>query len=172
MYLDLMDVLREAGASVEKPIRIEPTTLEDVEIVEPVRGSVRATNARQTIVISGHATTAVILPCARCLRPHPQHFDLELEAVAPLAFFRERLTGHADDESEPDDEIAALFDAHTLDVLELIRQAIVLQSPMQPLCSPDCPGLPEAKNYIETRDERWGALANWKIEKELDHGSA
>ncbi len=166
MYLDLMDVLRAPGNSVEKAIHIAPTTLDDVEIVEPVRGFVRATNARQNIVVNGHATTAVTLPCARCLRPHLQHLDLDLEAVAPLSFFRERLTGEVDEESEPDDELAALFDAHTLDVLELIRQAVVLQSPIKPLCSPDCPGLPEAANYVEPPDERWSALANWRVNRE------
>ena len=171
MYLDLMDVLRAPGNHVEREIDIPPTTLEDVEIVEPIRGVVRAVNARQNIVVSGRATTAVTLPCGRCLKPYPQRLDLELEAVAPLSFFQARLTGHSDEESETDDEMAAIFDAHTVDVLELIRQAIVLQSPIQPLCRPDCPGLPEAAKYVETEDERWGALKSWK-EKESENGSA
>lgn len=171
MYLDLMDVLRAPGNAVEKPIELPPTTLDDVQIVEPIRGVVRAVNARQTIVVSGRATTAVNLQCARCLQPYAQPLDLELEAVAPLNFFQARLAGVSDEESEADDELAAIFDAHMVDVLELIRQAIVLQSPMKPLCRPDCPGLPEAANYLETRDERWGALTHWK-EKESENGSA
>jgi uncharacterized metal-binding protein YceD (DUF177 family) len=62
-----------------------------------------------------------------------------------------------------DDEVAALFDNNSVDVTELIRQAIVLQSPIQPLCSPDCPGLPEAEQYLgSVGDERFAALKNWQ----------
>lgn len=174
MYLDLMDVLRAPGNAVEKPLDIAPTILEDVEIVEPVRGLVRAVNARQSIVVTGTAQTAVMLECARCLNRYAQHLDLELEAVAPLSFFQAQLKGVPDEESDPDDELAAIFDAHTVDVLELVRQAIVLQSPLQPLCAPDCPGLPEAANYQETQDERWNALQNWKESdrRNIENGSA
>lgn len=174
MYLDLMDVLRAPGNAVEKSIDIAPTTLDDVEIVEPVKGVVRAVNARQSVVVSGKASTAVALQCARCLERYVQPLELELEAVAPLQFFQAQLAGKPDEESEPDDELAAIFDAHTVDVLELVRQAIVLQSPMKPLCSPDCAGLPEAANYTETDDERWNALKSWNETdgRNLNHGSA
>ena len=74
--------------------------------------------------------------------------------------------------SEVDDELAALFDAHTMDVLELIRQAIVLQTPIAPRCSDECPGLPEAANYHEERDERWGALEKWKLPQEPSQGAS
>ena len=159
-----MDVpLRTAGKTVEKRIDIAPTTLDDIEIAEPVRGLVQATNARQSIVIGGEATTSVILQCARCLRDFVQPLELELEASAPLHFFAAHSNDEAKEDGEADDEIVALFDATSVDVLELIRQAIVLQSPLQPLCSPDCPGLPEAANYKERfRDRRWSALEQWK----------
>lgn len=170
MYLDLMDLLREPGLTVEKALDVAPTRLDDIEIVQPVRGQVRATNARQNIVVGGEATTAVTLQCSRCLGQYAQPLDLELEASAPLSFFQQRLAGADNEADEADDELAALFDAHTVDVLELIRQAIVLQSPIQPLCRPDCEGLPEAANYIADSDPRWDALQKWKETK--NHGSA
>ena len=61
MYLDLLDVMRAPGQTTEKSIDIAPTTLDDIECVEPIRGVVRATNARRNIIISGHATTAVTM---------------------------------------------------------------------------------------------------------------
>jgi uncharacterized protein len=168
MYLDLMDVLRTPGHVIEREINLAPTTLDDIEIAEPVRGMVRVTNARQSLVVSGNAHTAINMECSRCLGPTVQPLDLEFEAAAPLSFFQARLEGVPDEESEADDEMAALFDAHSLDVLELIRQAIVLQAPIQPLCRPDCPGLAEAANYKDISDERWSALKKWKEE---DNGS-
>jgi uncharacterized protein len=176
MYLDLTDVLRGPGQTLEKQLEIAPTRIDDIEIVEPVEGVIRVENARQNLVVSGHAHTAIAMPCARCLRPTAQPLDLEFEAVAPLRFFNLAGFGTAhpghhaphagDDEdeavSEADDELAALFEGHALDVLELVRQAIELQAPIQPLCSPDCPGLPEAGQYSAgDGDERWGALKNW-----------
>ena len=167
MYLDLLDVMRAPGQTTEKSIDIAPTTLDDIECVEPIRGVVRATNARRNIIISGHATTAVTMQCSRCLRDYAQPLELELEAVAPLNFFRAQLnsTGadDGDEEDVEDDELASLFDANSVDVLELIRQAIVLQWPPKPLHSPDCPGLPEAAKYMNDADDaRWHALKDWK----------
>ena len=179
MYLDLSDALRGPGQTLEKQLEIAPARIDDIEIVEPVNGVIRVENARQNLVVSGRAYTAIRVPCARCLQPTAQPLDLDFEAVAPLRFFNLAGFGtahtgyhspspHAEEEEEEDtgepaEELAALFEGHSLDVLELVRQAIELQAPIQPLCSPDCPGLPEAAQYAaDGGDERWGALKNWK----------
>lgn len=168
MYLDLTDILRAPGTSVQKPIDVAPASLDDIELKAPLKGWVKATNARQNVVISGEASTTIVQECGRCLEAFEQPIEVTLEAVAPVRFFLSRLNGTVEsDEHETQneltaDELAALFDAHTLDVFELIRQAIVLQTPIAPLCSPDCAGLPEAVHFQEERDERWGALAQWQ----------
>lgn len=165
MYLDLTDVLRTPGKTVERAIDIAPQTLDDIELVEQTVGVVRATNARQNVVVGGHAKTAITMQCSRCLEDYAQPLELELEAVAPMSYFRTLLHGVAAesaDEAEADEEISSLFEGHSLDVFELIRQAIVLQSPLKPLCADDCAGLPEAGQYLETGvDERFSALKNW-----------
>ena len=159
MYLDLTDILREPGKALERPIDLPPTTLDDVEFVEPLQGFVRVENARQNIVVSGKVTTSIKLQCARCLGSYAQPLDLDLEANAPLGFFRAVAGLEVDEDGDADDELAALFDANSVAVLELIRQAAVLQSPIKPLCAEDCPGLPEAAIYTATpADERWAAL--------------
>jgi uncharacterized protein len=159
MYLDLTDILREPGKALERRIDLPPMTLDDVEFVEPLQGFVRAENARQNIVVSGKVTTSIKLQCARCLGLYAQPLELDLEANAPLSFFRAVASVEIDEDDDADDELAALFDANSVAVLELIRQAAVLQSPIKPLCSEDCPGLPEAVIYTATpADERWAAL--------------
>ena len=176
MFLDLIDVLRGPGERIERPLEIAPTKLGDIELAEPVKGVIRVENARRNIVVGGRAKTAINVPCARCLQPSTQELDLEFEAVAPLAFFRaagfgapqgQPVVQHApipeeDEEAEPNDELVALFEGHSLDVLELVRQAIELQAPIAPLCSPDCPGLPDTQKYFEVPDDgRWNALKEW-----------
>jgi uncharacterized protein len=172
MYVDLTDVLRAPGSTTEKPINIAPGMLDDIEVVEPIYGRVRVTNARQSLVVEGSAQGAVTMQCARCLNSYAQPVELELEANASLSYFRGLLVGaqpsEDDEEDEADDELAAIFDANSLDALELVRQAIVLQTPPKPLCSPDCPGLPEAAKYMssDTSDARWESLKDWNEQKE------
>ena len=172
MYLDLMDILRAPGTSTERAIDLEPVDLDDVRFVERIRGMVKAANARRNVVISGHATSSVEMRCSRCLSLFAQSLDMDLEATAPVSFFRmapntvipsgkgnAKSEEDGEVEDEVDDETAAIFDAHSVDMLELLRQAAVLAWPIQPLCSADCAGLPEAARFkVEHVDDRWSAL--------------
>jgi uncharacterized protein len=169
MHLDLTEVLSGPGGTVEKTIDIPAgTPLDEWELTEPVVGWVRASNARRNIVVRGKAKTAVQLECGRCLQSFSQPLDLELDVTVPLATFNNQLGAAAvsDDDSYEGQELTqedvqALFQEHHLDVSELVRQAIVLAVPIQPLDRPDCPGLPEAEKYNEEPvDPRWAALQN------------
>jgi uncharacterized protein len=168
MYLDLIDVLRAPGTTTEKPIAVEPCVIDDITFVGPITGVVRVANARRNLVIRGTAHTEVELECARCLQPYAQPLDLEFEASVPVGYFGGLVSGLPEREDDDEDELSAeelavLFDGHSLDVLELVRQAAVLQAPRKPLCNENCAGLPEAKNYVEEPgDSRWAALKNWK----------
>ena len=168
MHLDLLEILRAPGASIERAISIPAGLLKDEwELTEPVTGTVRASNARQSVVVRGRAQTAVQLECARCLSEFSFPVEFSLDVVVPLSTFNSQLgvAAVSDDgldglELSPDD-IALLFDEHSLDVDELVRQAIVLEIPIQPLCRPDCPGLPEAQLFVEREaDPRLAALKN------------
>jgi uncharacterized protein len=167
MYLDLTDVLRDSGTSVEKPIDIPAgTVLDEWELTEPVEGWVRASNARRNVVVRGRAKTTVKMECSRCLCEFSQPLEFDLDITVPISHFNTFLGAAAVEADENDDgdeltrdDINALFQEHSLDVSELVRQAIVLAAPIQPLCRPDCPGLPEAKGYNDTKgDPRWAAL--------------
>lgn len=168
MHLDLLEVLRVPGASIERDIVIPEGLLKDEwELAEPVTGRIRVSNARQSVVVRGQAKTSVILECSRCLSEYPEPLELPLDLVVPLSTFNAQLgaAAVADDgldglELSPDD-IALLFQEHLLDVDELVRQAIVLAVPIQPLCRPDCPGLPEAQKFVPPEvDPRLAALQN------------
>ncbi len=165
MHLDLLEVLRASGASIEREISIPAGLLKDEwELTEPVIGHLRVSNARQNVVVRGSAKTSVLLQCARCLSDFSFPVDLNLDVVVPLSTFHATLGAAVSDDDDdgmelsPDD-IKLLFQEHTLDVDELVRQAIVLEIPIQPLCRPDCPGLPEAQVYVEREaDPRLAAL--------------
>lgn len=167
MNLDLTEVLRGPGHAAERKIAIPAGTLDEWELTEPVTGVVRAINARRSIVISGHGQTAVEMECSRCLENYSQPLEFELDVTAPLAHFNPLLGAAAVAVEEEDEDgqeltkedINALFQGYDVDVDELVRQAIVLSAPIQPLCSKDCAGLPEAASHKTGHaDSRWSAL--------------
>lgn len=178
MYLDLTDILRDPGASVEKSIEIPRGPLDEWMLEEPVTGRVSASNARRNIVVRGHGQTVVTLQCGRCLREYSQPMSFGLDVTVPLATFNNLLGAarvHDEEDDSGDeltqDDIAALFEEHSLNVGELVRQAIVLNAPIQPLCSADCPGLPEAAKYRESgADPRWAALQQFGAESSNQNG--
>ena len=168
MNLDLTEVLRGPGHAAERKIAIPAGTLDEWELTQPVTGVVRAINARRNIVISGRGQTAVEMECSRCLETYSQPLEFELDVTVPLAHFNPLLGAAAIEEDKDEDgqeltkeDIAALFQSHDLDVDELVRQAIVLSAPIQPLCADDCAGLPEAAAFANADvDPRWAALQN------------
>lgn len=183
MFLDFIDVLRSPGQRLEKPLKIAATHIGDIELAAPIEGKIHIEHARRNLVVGGKAKASIVVPCSRCLKPSVQELDLELEAVAPIELFNaegflpsserddefdipEEYFEDEDEESLPDDELVALFEGHTLDVSELVRQAIELQAPLAPLCSPDCKGLPGTEKYFEApADDRWDALREWSRDK-------
>ncbi len=166
MTLDLTDVLRDPGLVVEKTLDIPAGVLDEWELAEPATGWVRASNARRNIVVRGAAKTSVKMECGRCLREYSQPLEFDLDITVPMSHFNAFLGASAVEVDENDDgdeltrdDINALFQAHDLDVSELVRQAIVLAAPIQPLCSENCDGLPEAKSFTDFQsDPRWAAL--------------
>jgi uncharacterized protein len=166
MHLDLTEVLRGPSSSTDMILDIPAGQLDEWELTEPLTGYVRASNARRNIVISGKAKTSVNLQCSRCLCDYSQPLDLVLDVTVPLSTFNKLLGAAAVSPDDYDDgqeltqeDIDALFKEHILDVTELIRQAIVLGQPIQPLCQPDCAGIPEIGEYREESiDPRLEAL--------------
>ena len=104
--------------------------------------------------------------CARCLEP----FMWTDEAhVTELFLYEEtdsrgRVIPAVLDES---DELTVFYVRDdSVDLLEVVRDAIVLDLPLSPLCQPDCLGicqecgekLEDAPHQHESRDQRWAAL--------------
>ena len=167
MLLDLTDILLESGQVMAREFCLESDDVDDVALAEKMCGELCLQNARRNIIISGEASAVVQLPCARCLKQFDYPVELTLEATAPISLFEIPGLPSApkveldDEEDLLDDEIRALFVAHSLNVSELVRQAIVLQTPINPLCSEDCFGFGEFLDQSEKSDPRLELLKNW-----------
>ena len=166
MLLDLTDILHESGSVMTREFCLETDDVDDVVLSEKVCGELRLQHARRNIVISGKANAVVQLSCARCLTQVDYPMELTLEAVTPISLFQ--IPGlpvpdeEQDDEDEMlDDEIRSLFEEHHLNISELVRQAIYLQVPINPLCKESCTGLAEFANNDDKVDPRLEQLKNW-----------
>lgn len=107
------------------------------------------------------------IKCSRCLEPVRMGFDLEFQDVFV----------DADEESSRDEtEIApealdeSLLIGHEIDLIEVVREQMLLAVPVQVFCNEDCKGLCPIcggnRNLIDCNcekneiDPRWAALKN------------
>ena len=112
------------------------------------------------VYVSGTATASLEGECSRCLDPVTD--DVEIR-IGELFAYPDSVT----EETTDADEIPRLVDER-IDLTQTVRDAVVTDLPMAPLCTPDCPGLcsdcgerwadlPSDHGH-ETLDPRWAAL--------------
>ena len=128
----------------------------------PVSIEVRLESVHEGILATGTATATYEGECGRCLTPISDRVEVEFQEL--FAYPGEE----ANDFEVQDDHV---------DLETLVRDAVVLSLPFQPVCQPDCPGLdPETgerltgsagKEQVAPVDPRWAALQQIQ-----DHGNA
>jgi len=108
------------------------------EIEGFVQGKAKMTRTNRGILVQCKLDAEVKLICSRCLNAFlcPVSFTAEEEFL--------RLADVSDDSalsSPKRPEEFTVDDRNVLDLGGLIRQYILLNLPMKPLCRPDCPGI-------------------------------
>jgi uncharacterized protein len=129
---------------------------EETALAEPVAGTVRLARTNRGLLVGARLHTALATECSRCLRDVTVPLDLLIdEEVLPSV---ELATGvSVDTAAEPD--VVRLNDAHELELLPLVREAIWLAQPIAPLCREDCPGLcAECGRALDEGDHDHGQL--------------
>jgi uncharacterized protein len=155
--IDVRDLLEHPGAS--KTVRVEEavpglhTELADVPEDSPVVGDLTLESVVEGVFVHGSIEGRFAMRCARCLKEFDRDFNLPLDEM----YVR-----------EPGPEDDYVLDADlTLDPEPMVRDAVVLEMPFSPLCTPDCLGLcavcggdrnlGECPGH-ESVDPRWSAL--------------
>ncbi|MFF4751879.1 YceD family protein [Streptomyces sp. NPDC002514] len=134
----------------------------------PVELDLRLESVMEGVLVTGTARARAEGECVRCLEP----VGLELEAdfqelfSYPDADDRGRVIAEPGDDAE-DDEDRYFVEDGLFDLEPLLRDAVVLALPMQPVCRDDCPGLcsecgarlaDEPDHHHNAADIRWAAL--------------
>ena len=108
------------------------------------------------VLVTGTATVQLQGECVRCLDPVTSERVVD---VQELFFYA--------DQAPQDGEDALRLEGELLDLEPVLRDAVVLGLPFQPLCRDDCPGLcsecgarlaDDPDHGHDQVDPRWGAL--------------
>jgi uncharacterized protein len=169
LVLDARELGRRPGSQRELT-RTAPAPadlgIEVLRVAEgtPVELDLRLEAVMEGVLVTGTARAVAEGECARCLEPIRDELEVTFQE---LFVYDDTRHGERDDLDE-DDETSRLED-DLVDLEPLLREAVVLALPFQPLCGPDCPGLcpecgarladdPDHEHEAAT-DPRWSALS-------------
>lgn len=106
----------------------------------------------QQLLVNGRVRAELLTECSRCLGEAALHVDAQVTALlcqgAHSAAPREV-------ELEADDLDRVDFVGHEVALDELVREHLLIECPMQPLCASQCPGI-EIPQHVRPRPEDFG----------------
>ncbi|WP_127782705.1 DUF177 domain-containing protein [Rhodococcus sp. X156] len=166
LVLDTRELGRRPGSmrtverTVDAPERIG-LELIAVPQGDPLELDLRLESVMEGVLVSGTVTASAVGECSRCLETFTRPVQITL---TELYYYPAKTPQQA----EEDDE-ARMVEDELIDLAPAVTEAIVLDLPLQPLCSEDCPGLcaqcgvqlaiAEPGHGHETIDPRWAALS-------------
>jgi uncharacterized protein len=160
--LDTHQLGRRAGAMLELHRDLTAPADWALEIVRvpagsPVSLDLRMESVMEGVLVSGTLQAPLTAECGRCLEPVTD--DVEVKVAELFAY-----------EPDPEDEELPVLDGDLLDLEPILRDAVVLALPLNPVCDEACTGLCatcgerladlEPGHQHETVDPRWTALSS------------
>ena len=128
----------------------------------------RLESVMEGVLVTGTARATLKGECVRCLEPLEQEAEADFQELFsyPDADDRSRPTADTGDDAEEEDTLS--LEGDYFDLEPVLRDAVVLSLPLQPVCRDDCPGLcPECgarladdpeHDHEDAVDIRWAAL--------------
>lgn len=120
---------QSAGTSREFEFDLTSLQVSDDLNLTSLQGTLRFTRTAEGVYVSGRMTTELNSECVRCLDTYRQELTVELGDL--FAYPPYRAT----------DPILSVPETGVLNLEPLIREQIMVDLPLQPLCQPDCHGL-------------------------------
>ncbi len=109
----------------------------EIVVCSPVVGIARLHRTQNGILVQCEVSTTVELECSRCLEPLTYsasiHFEEEFLPTVNV------LTGAPIESAE--DEALRIDEHHVLDLTEAVRQYLLTEVPLKPVCRAECQGL-------------------------------
>jgi uncharacterized protein len=122
-------VAQSAGYSRDFTIEIPQVTLPPDLVIDDLAGEVRVSRTPQGLLIQAIIKGNTVLDCVRCLEPFPHRLVANFTEL--FAFKRRNIT----------DSGLLVPEDGQIDLEPLIREYMILDLPISPLCHADCQGL-------------------------------
>lgn len=166
--MNVADLLRRPGTTREVHLEVPVTGLENpsttVDADQPLTIALRLESLSAAIVASGRIRGRWHAVCSRCLTPLEADFDLRLREVF---------------EEDPIEEETYPLSHEEIDLEQPIRDLVVPELPLVPLCDEECLGLCPSCGVnhnddpcdcgSESADPRWEALRALVIPDDSEH---
>ncbi len=165
--LDTRELGRRPGSQRQVSLTVPAPADLGIEVLSvpegaPVELDLRLQADMEVVLVTGTASAGLEGESARSLEPIRE----DLEVTFQELFVYDDIRDSAD--AEEDDEVSMLRD-DLVDLEPLLRDAVVLALPFQPLCQDDCPGLcvecgvrlADQPDHVHEAaiDPRWNALS-------------
>lgn len=137
--LDTRELGRRPGSQRQVSPRVPAPADLGIEVLSvpegaPIELDLRLEAVMEGVLLTGTATAGLEGECARCLEPIRDNLEVRFQELFVYDDIRDA------EGAEEDDEVSMLHD-DLLDLEPLLRDAVVLALPFQPLCRDDCLGL-------------------------------
>jgi DUF177 domain-containing protein len=161
--------MQTVNETVASPSRIG-LDLVAIDKGAPVELDLVLQSVSEGVLVTGSVSASTSGQCVRCLTPTTGSVSIDL---TELFAYPETVTEATTEE----DEVGRIVD-DTIDLEQTIVDAVALELPLSPVCSPDCPGLcpncgvalasAEPGHHHDVIDPRWAKLAEMMPEKPED----
>ena len=175
LVLDTRELGRRPGSQRKMSFSAEAPAELGIEILGVPEGSsididLRLEAVMEGVLVTGTAQAGLVGECARCLETIEDTISVDIQEL-----FVYDDPDHAARGDDLDDEVSRL-EGDLIDLEPLLRDAVVLALPFQPLCRDDCPGLciecgarladdPD-HHHDDPIDPRWAALGTVVVEQD------
>jgi uncharacterized protein len=170
--LDTRELGRRPGSQREVKRTVPAPADLGIEVLRvpegsPVELDLRLEAVMEGVLVTGTASAELAGECARCLEPITDETSVR---------FQELFVYDDQGYSSAEDDEVSMLEGDLVDLEPLLRDAVVLALPFQPLCEDDCPGLctecgarladdPDHTHEAPI-DPRWAGLAELKQDPE------
>ncbi|WP_275462774.1 YceD family protein [Streptomyces noursei] len=156
--------LKRLSRSVEAPADLGNEVI-GVPLGGPVELDLRLESVMDGVLVTGTARATVTGECVRCLEPLERVLEADFQELFSYPDADARTTESGDDAEDEEDSFHLEDDLFDLE--PVLRDAVVLALPLQPVCREDCPGLcpdcgarlaDDPDHHHDAVDMRWAAL--------------
>ena len=139
MHYNVAQLLKEPMGSTRRDTVDEGSLPLDDVTVDRLEGSLLLTRTDAGVWVHGNLRAEMLATCSRCLEEFSQSVALELdEQYYPLV---DPTSGAPIADDLMEDDSFRVSPEQVLDVGEAVRQLVIAQTPMKPLCGPNCAGI-------------------------------